>query len=300
VTEERCAPTAAVLGGAAWSTLVHVPRLPRDLTTLQATATLERIGGPGAGKALHLARLGLRTRLHSLLGDDEPGSRVRSALTDAGVELTMWPDPAGTERQVILSDTRGDRLTISLSAATEEPGIDVDELCRFAAGADLVFTSLSPYVRRVLPRLAQDHDLWVDLQDWNGRPSDLHDPFVEHGTHVFVSDVDIDDPRETAAAVISSGAQLVVITHGRRGATAFFPDREPHFVLPYDAGAAVDANGARDAFIVGTAYGRLQGWDWGTALRAGAVVAGGSVTTPLLADPRLSTAWLAERLQAPD
>ena len=291
------AATAVVLGGAAWSTSVQVPRLPTDLTTLQATGTTVGLGGTGAGKALHLARLGLRTRLHALVGEDEPGMHVRDAVTDAGVELSAWPDPAGTERHLNLTDRRGDRLSIVLTVGSEDPALEADELVRLAAGADLTFVSLRPYVRRALPLLAGQHqDLWVDLHDWNGRPSELHDPFVEHGTHVFLSDIDLDDPRETADLLLSRGKQLVVITHGHRGATAFFPDREPHFVLPYDAGAAVDTNGAGDAFGVGTAYGRLRGWDWGTSLRAGAVVAGASVTSPALVFPGLSAEWLEERL----
>ena len=291
------AATAAVLGGAAWNTSVQVPRLPTDLTTLHASATSVGIGGTGAGKALHLARLGLSTRLHALVGDDAAGAHVREALTDAGVELTAWPDPAGTERQLNLTDRRGDRLTVVLESGSAEPGVAAEDLATVASGADLTFASLRPYVARALPLLAREHqDLWVDHQDWNGRPSELHDPFVEHGTHVFMSDVDLDDPRETADLLLSRGKQLVVITHGHRGATAFFPDREPHFVLPYDAGAAVDTNGAGDAFCVGAAYGRLRGWDWGTSLRAGAVVAGASVTSPALVFPGLSAEWVEERL----
>jgi sugar/nucleoside kinase (ribokinase family) len=87
-----------------------------------------------------------------------------------------------------------------------------------------------------------------------------------------------------------------VLTHGKRGATAFFPDTQPLFVPPYDAGPVVDTNGAGDAFCAGAAYGRTQGWDWPEALRAGAVVAGGCVTVPELADPALTPEWLAERL----
>ena len=288
--------SAAVIGGVAWNTLVEVPRLPTDLTTLHATATREGIGGTGAGKALHLARLGIRTRLHALLGDDDRGRQVRAALDGAGVALTAWDDPAGTERHLNLMDPRGDRLSIFLDRSTEDPDVTAEELARFAEGADLVLVSLTPYGRRVLPVLAGEHDLWVDLHDWDGGPSDLHDPFVEHGTHVFVSDVRLDDPRELGESLVAAGKKLVVVTHGHRGATAFFPDREPHFVLPYDAGAAVDTNGAGDAFCVATAYGRLRGWDWGRALRAGAVVAGGTVTSPQLVDPALDESWLAARL----
>jgi sugar/nucleoside kinase (ribokinase family) len=297
VTEAGRAPSAAVIGGVAWNLLVEVPRLPTDLTTLHATSAREGIGGTGAGKSLHLARLGIETRLHALVGDDEPGTRARATLAEAGVNLSTWPDPAGTERHLNLMDRRGDRLSIFLNHSSPDPDVTADELAGFAQGADLVLVSLTHYSRRVLPLLRRaGTPVWVDLHDWDGEPSDFHSPFVEHGTHVFVSDVRLDDPRRLAEGLVASGKELVVVTHGSRGATAFFPDTEPLFVLTHDAGPVADTNGAGDAFCAGAAYGRTQGWDWPQALRAGAVVAGGCVTSTHLADPGLSPAWLHAQL----
>jgi acarbose 7IV-phosphotransferase len=288
--------TAAVVGGVAWNTLVEVARLPTDLTTLHATAVREGIGGTGAGKALHLARLGIRTRLHALLGNDAEAHQVQRALAHAGVELTSWQDPAGTERHLNLMDPHGDRVSIFLRSATADPDIEAEALVGFAEGADLLFVSLTHYARRALPLLARaGRELWVDLHDWDGHDSAFHSPFVTHGTHVFVSDVRLDDPLGLATGLVKD-KELVVVTHGERGATAFFPHREPLFVPAYDAGPAVDGNGAGDAFSVGVAYGRAQGWDWGRSLQAGAIVAGGCVTSHQLADPGLTERWLADRL----
>jgi acarbose 7IV-phosphotransferase len=288
--------TAAVVGGVAWNTLVEVPRLPTDLTTLHATSHREGIGGTGAGKALHLARLGVRTRLHALVGDDVPGALVRQGLEDAGVDLTPWTDPAGTERHLNLMDPRGDRVSIFLDHSTPDPDLPGEELVRFTDGADLVLVSLTHYTRRMMPLLHRAGvKVWVDLHDWDGEPDDFRSPFIDGGSYVFVSDVRLDDPLRTAEQLLP-GKELVVVTHGRRGATAFFPDSEPLFVPPYDAGAVVDTNGAGDAFCVGAAYGLAQGWDWPRALQAGAVVAGGCVTVPDLADPNLTPEWLESRL----
>jgi acarbose 7IV-phosphotransferase len=288
--------TAAVIGGVAWNLLVEVPHLPTDLTTLHATSHREGIGGTGAGKALHLARLGVTTRIHALLGDDAPGGRVRKVLDDAGVALTAWPDPAGTERHLNLMDPRGDRVSIFLDHATPDPDVTPESLAAFCADADMAFVSLTHYAGRVLPLLAASgRPVWVDLHDWDGESDEFRAPFIEHGSHVFVSDVRLDDPLDTATRLVE-GKELVVVTHGSRGATAFFPDREPLFVPAYDAGRVVDTNGAGDAFSVGVAYGLAQGWDRGRALQAGAVVAGGCVTSPHLADPELSADWLEQRL----
>jgi acarbose 7IV-phosphotransferase len=289
--------SAAVVGGAAWNLLVDLPRLPTDLRTLHADRYRYGIGGSGAGKALHLARLGIDTRLHVLLGEDDAGVQVRSALEGAGVDVTAWPDPRGTERHLNLMDPRGDRLSISLNRSTADPAVRAEELAEFTAGADLVFVSLTHYARRVLPLLTKAQvPVWVDLHDWDGTDSDFHRDFVTHGRFVFLSDLHLDDPLEVCTRLVVD-KELVVVTHGARGATAFFPEREPLFVPAYDAGPAVDTNGAGDGFSVGVAYGRAQGWDWGRSLEAGAVVAGGCVTSPELADPALSPAWLQARLE---
>ena len=251
--------TAAVIGGVAWNLLVEVPHLPTDLTTIHATGHREGIGGTGAGKALHLARLGVPTRLHALVGDDGPGDRVRRALAEAGVALCAWPDPAGTERHLNLLDPRGDRVSIFLDHSSRDPDVPSGELEEVCRGAELAFVSLTHYSRRVLPLLAAGgRPVWVDLHDWDGGPSEFHDPFVEHGTHVFMSDVRLEDPLATATR-LAAERSIVVVTHGSRGATAFFPDREPIYVPPYDAGPVVDTNGAGDAFSVGVAYGCARG-----------------------------------------
>ena len=299
MTTRPAGPTAAVVGGVAWNLLVEVPRLPTDLTSLEASSCREGIGGTGAGKALDLARLGVATRLHALLGADEPGGHAKQVLQDAGVELTAWTDPSGTERHLNLMDPRGDRLSIFLNRSSPDPNVSAEELMAFVGDADLVLVSLTPYSARLLPLLtAAGRPIWVDLHDWDGEPSDLHDPFVEHGTHLFLSDVRLDDPRETAESLVDDGKELVVVTHGKRGATAFFADGEPFFVLPHAAGPVVDTNGAGDAFVAGVAYGRLHGRDWPAALTAGSVVAGGCVTSPHLADPELTADWLEKQLES--
>jgi sugar/nucleoside kinase (ribokinase family) len=288
--------SAAVVGGVAWNLLVQVPRLPTDLTTLHAEGHRWGVGGTGAGKALHLARLGVATRLHALLGDDEYGDHVREAMDAAGVALTAWPDPHGTESHLNLMDPRGDRVSIFLDRSTADPDVTGEDLLTFTRGADLVFVSLTEYSRRVLPLLASAGvPVWVDLHDWDGGGGDFHRPFVEHGDYVFVSDVRLDDPLELATRLAAT-RRLVVVTHGARGATAFFPDREPLFVPPYDAGPVADTNGAGDAFSVGVAYGVARGWDLPRSLHAGAVLSGGCVAAPDIADRTLTSAWLEGRL----
>ena len=199
------------------------------------------IGGSGTGKALHLAQLGVATRLH-LLTDDAPVDR--NVLRTAGVEVVTPRGPAELERE--LKD------------------------------ADLVVVGLSEHAQQVLP-LVRDTAVrpWVDLHEWDGEPSELHDPFIEAATYVVLSDLELDNPLRTAEKLLP-GKELVVLTHGKRGATAFFPDTEPLFVLPKGAAGVSDPDGSDDAFCAGTAYGRALGWDWPRSLHHGAALAGRS------------------------
>jgi fructokinase len=60
----------------------------------------EFVGGAALNVAVGLKRLGVPATLVAMVGDDEPGSRIRSYLGDYGVELIATPSPLGTARAV--------------------------------------------------------------------------------------------------------------------------------------------------------------------------------------------------------
>ena len=57
-----------------------VPEIPRWGEEVLATGRSEQIGGQGANLARAAARLGLSTELAAVVGDDEPGARIRETL----------------------------------------------------------------------------------------------------------------------------------------------------------------------------------------------------------------------------
>lgn len=291
-------PRATVIGGVSWNQVVDVPRLPQGRTeTLFATASREGIGATGSGKALNLARLGFATRLHALVGDDAEGDRAAAELAAAGVELTRVPDPAGTERHLNLMDPQGRRASIYVNGGTHDPDerlVPTAELVRLAAGADHVWVNLANYARRVLPELAaRGTPVWADVHDWDG-VDDFHRDFVEAARFLFLSDEALEDAVGFAAHLART-RELVVVTHGSRGATAVLPGHDPLFVPPVEVDA-VDPNGAGDAFCAGVAWGRSRGWDWPRSLAAGATVAAGCVASPHLADPGLTPEWVERQV----
>lgn len=291
-------PVVAVLGGVSWNLVVDVPRLPEGRpVTLHATAAREGIGSTGAGKALNLARLGFDTRLHALVGDDDLGARMTAELEAAGVAFTGVSDPAGTERHVNLMDPDGQRVSVFVNGGTPDPPDDLvsaADLLAFVEGADHVWVNLSGYTRRVLPELsARGVPVWVDLHDWDGQRG-YHHEHLAAARYVFLSDENLDDPLGLATR-LAEDREIVVVTHGPRGATAVRRGHEPLHVPPVEV-EAVDPNGAGDAFTAGVMYGHTRGWSWPRALEAGAIVAAGCVASPHLADPALSAEWLEQRV----
>jgi sugar/nucleoside kinase (ribokinase family) len=293
-------PVAAVIGGVSWNQVIDVPRLPSGRTeTLFATGSREGIGATGSGKALNLARLGFDTRLHALVGDDPEGDRAAAELAGVGVRLHRVTDPEGTERHVNLMDPEGRRASVYVNGGTHDPDhatVSAAGLAGFAAGASYVWVNLANYARRVLsPLAARGIPVWADVHDWDGQ-NEFHRDFVDAARYLFLSDEALEDAVGFAAH-LARDRELVVVTHGRRGATALLPGHDPLFV-PARTVEAVDPNGAGDAFCSGVAYGHSRGWDWPRALAAGAAVAAGCVASPHLADPGLSPSWLERRLDS--
>lgn len=80
-----------VSGGSCLATNVRRSDDPSPPSGLQAYTTVACMG---EGKALNLARLGMAVTLHTALGDDHPGRRVRGLLEREHLRLIIDIDPA--------------------------------------------------------------------------------------------------------------------------------------------------------------------------------------------------------------
>jgi sugar/nucleoside kinase (ribokinase family) len=69
----------------------------------------------------------------------------------------------------------------------------------------------------------------------------------------------LSDPRKAARALLTLGAEVLVVTQGERGCKVWTDDE--HFQVPGFQVDAIDTTGAGDAFHGGFIYGTLQGWD---------------------------------------
>ena len=261
-----------IAGPASWNRIVELDRLPEPVPHMQfALGDWETVGGTSAGKALGLAGLGRRTVLHTLLGRDDAGERVRGLLTAAGVEL-LEGDGGTTERHLNLMTPAGERVSLYLATPTDPGdrgavGIPVEKAMTDAAA---IVLDLAPLSLGLIPAArAAGRPIWTDIHDYDGE-ADFHRPFIEAADAIFMNADRIgDDPFPFMERCIEGGASLVVCTLGAEGAVAVDERMSRHAV----AAAPVtvrDTNGAGDAFLAGVLDATLAGSALPDALRAGA------------------------------
>ncbi|WP_122260762.1 carbohydrate kinase family protein [Ornithinimicrobium cerasi] len=273
-------PSALIISGASWNRMVRVPELPRGgPQTIFAEGSHEALGSSGAGKALNLRVCGMEAALWCRLGRDEPGRRVREALSRAGVEALVEDDPAGTMEHVNLMDPAGGRVSVfvvrgSLDEPVGEPWRS--ELIRRAVGADVVAVTIFEQTRSLLaPLRAAGVPLWVDVHDHDG-VDPYHRDYVEAASFLQLSSVAMPGWRSFAEGRVRAGATAVVCTHGADGASVVTAEGWVE-VPAVPVAEVVDTNGAGDAFFAGFASGWVAGLDVLTCARRGAERAAAAV-----------------------
>lgn len=291
MTNQLSQKNVLVVGGVSWDTQIYLAALPAPQPqTLFAQRTHEAIGSTGAGKALALHRLGIRTRLHALWGADAAGERIRAAFQQENLHYLHDEDPQGTERHLNLLDEAGQRISIYTQSATFAPEIAMPPLLDWLRDCDILALNIINYCRRLIaPAQALQKPIWCDIHDYDGESS-YHQDFIDAADVLFMSSDAMPEVRPFMQTMADAGKQIVVCTHGKQGATALVNgvwfEQAAHLV------AAEDPNGAGDNFFAGYLYGTLQGYDPQRCLQLAALTAASCVTSPELIAPDLSAATI--------
>ncbi|MFF3602009.1 carbohydrate kinase family protein [Kitasatospora indigofera] len=237
-----------------------------------ADADWHTVGGTSAGKALHLAALGVPLTLRTVLGDDAAGDRLRSLLGGIdGIQLLAATVPGQSERHLNLMDRTGGRVSLYLStpgAPGQSDAAAAGEALRSARVA--VLDLAEPSVPLLAEARAAGVPVWTDIHDYDGR-SAFHRPFIDAASAVFMNADRIGDPLAFARSLVAGGATLVVCTLGADGAVAVDENGAEHRVAAVAVPRIVDTNGAGDAFFAGFLTASLaRPGDVPAALAAGA------------------------------
>jgi sugar/nucleoside kinase (ribokinase family) len=250
------------------------------------------IGGSGAIMACAAARLGLRTALVGVVGDDVLGHWMLDQLADRGVDVGgCVVDPVRPTGLTVVLSEPGDRAiltAVGTIAALRAEDVDPDR--RRAArhlhvSAYYLQTALRPGLAGLFREA--DRDGRSTSLDPNWDPAGAWDaglhallpqtgcllPNGEEAVRIAAASGRPGDPPaaaeagrdgvEAAAAALAALGPLVGVKLGADGAVAAAPDGRGPVRAPVPAAAAVavaDTTGAGDSFDAGFLLGHLAGW----------------------------------------
>jgi sugar/nucleoside kinase (ribokinase family) len=279
------------------------------------------VGGSGAIMACGAARLGLRTALVGVVGDDALGHWLLDQLAGRGVDVGgCVVDPLRPTGMTVVLSEPGDRAiltAVGTIAALRAEDVDPD---RRRAARHLHVSSyyLQAALRPGLAGLFREADRdgrgtsidpnWDPAEEWDAGLRALlpHTgcllPNGEEAVRIAAATGRKGDAPgaaaagrdgvEAAAAVLAAAGPLVVVKLGAGGAVAAAPDgRGPvRATVPAAAAAAVaDTTGAGDSFDAGLLFGLLSGWPLERALALACAcgglstrAAGGTAAQPTL------------------
>lgn len=270
----------------------------------------EFVGGAALNVAVGLSLLGDDVTLVAMVGDDEPGRRIRAYLADYGVRLVATPSPLGTSRAI--SDRRDGEPRYEFNEAARRRRLDFDDRARSAiAGADLVVVSCFPFDD------AQQLDALVEaideperrlVVDGNPREGMLRDraAFLAGFVRVAARALLVKVGDEDAALLLGDGldafvARLrgaasvdapdasrtrplaVLATAGREGASVHHGGVHVHAGIASLPGPVIDTMGAGDATLSAVAHHIGHGGmpvdeaSWSVALDAAMTIAAATV-----------------------
>ena len=203
------------VGLATRDTILAVPRHPGADELVFASDAAVAGGGPAATAAVALARLGVPAHFVGVVGDDATGSFIRESLESEGVdvsELAVAPGRRSPESAIYIG--AGTRSIAAFRGDIGPPRLSprAEKLCRGADWVHVDQTGFGTVPREV--RLSIDAGNPVDGLDVAGVA--LYGP----------TEAALERDFGSAEAALAAGAELVVVTRGARGCTAYGPEGE--------------------------------------------------------------------------
>ncbi len=250
----------------------------------QAERLIERaeltIGGSGAIMACGAARLGLKTALAAVIGDDLFGHFMAESLREREVETPgVVVEPTLQTGVTVILARPDDRAILTFPGAIEalrSELVDPELLARARhvhVSAFFLQRSLAPGLGELLASVqarggstSLDPN-WDPSGEWDGGLRDVLgevDVLLPNAVEVCAI-AGCEEPVEAAKRLADAGP-LVVVKMGGDGALAVRAGEEPVVARAPNVPAGVDAVGAGDSFDAGFLAGRLSGSTVGEAL----------------------------------
>jgi len=255
-------------------------------------------GGKGSNQALEVARLNARSHIIGCVGDDDFGKRLRSVLTENGVDcshLHTKKELATGTAVITVTDTGDNSIVIAQGANTllnEKDIYDAKQIFEASDSALFQMESPTPTVVAGLklarqigcktflsaePPFSLPNEAWKNIDYMI-----LNEKALSFYTHTKIHQEPID---LMAKEVLERGVGCLVVTRSANGGMIFENGGESFSFDAFNI-RSVDNTGARDAFCAGFCVALGEGRPLRQAARFGSAC-GGLACTKIGAHPSL-------------
>lgn len=255
------------VGCCAWDLVSVVDRYPGadEKVSLQE---LKQMGGGLAATAMSaVAALGGRSAIFGIVGDDDFGQKILEAFRREGVAIHGLQVQPGVRTHFafcVAEKGTGHRAIFYMNGSyrrMEAGDLDVQAVCDCRA---LLIDHHHLWAAVEAARHARERGIPIvgDIE----RQHEGARAFLEAVTHPIVPERFVractgqDDLAAGAAELLALGADVLIVTQGSRGATAFTPDGSIHQPA-FPIAPVVDTTGAGDVYHGAFAYGLALGYD---------------------------------------
>jgi ribokinase len=299
-------PDILVIGSLNADLVVRAPRFPQPGETISGDDLKTLPGGKGANQAVAAARLGASVSILGRVGKDNFGDALLDNLQSNNVDTRLVQrDDASTGTATIIVDSNGQN-SIVLSAGANGKVSDADVRTASFPDFNLLLLQLEIPIETVLSaaQRAKGSGLRVLLNPAPARP--LPDELISVPDFLLPNETelglltnqpvnDLASAEKAAHALLSRGAQTIIVTLAANGALLVTKENTKH--IPSFKVNVVDTTAAGDAFIGGFASALLQNNSLEEAVRYGCAC-GALATTRFGAQPSLPTKEEVERFMS--
>lgn len=256
-----------------------------------------RFGGCGANVAVGLARLGFRTGVAMIVGDDPPGHDYVRYLDQHGVDTTdvqVWPDAATSQSRLFINPTGNYQNFFypgasdawqgpsthsgqALSSSKERGELTLESLYRSRTA--LLTVGAPHYNRAFVDRVLEAGVplIWQLKSDVYSYPPEQLDRLAHQSAILIMNQVEANYLTQElnvnhTPQLLCDHTELIVITRGAEGSLVIDADGEYETPI-VEPRRVVDPTGAGDAYTTGFLAGWLRGFGPCRCGRIGATVA---------------------------
>ncbi|MCY4071757.1 MAG: PfkB family carbohydrate kinase [Chloroflexi bacterium] len=259
------APDIVGIGVCTVDHLMTVPYMPGNNVNMKASTYLRQPGGLASCALVAAARLGGRTKIIALVGDDAAGRYIRDELECEGVDTSKLIERADSESHVsliLVHEGTGDRSIIT-RPPTGRP-IALSEITREdIISAKVLFIDDVTELTLQAARWAQEANMKVVLDP--ARPYALIKEVLPHVDVPIVPEqwaeawMPGSPPEAVAEALCADGAAIAAVTLGARGSVVSWEGGTRH--IPAFQVDVVDTTGAGDAYHGAFMAALLEDWE---------------------------------------